>query len=131
MKTFSLRFAGGLIATMVLSWPTTPLRAGAERQVYSFVKIADNGGALASMANPTLNNGGMVVFLGYPRAGGSAILMGDGGDVTTVADNASFSRLQCAVVERKRDGRFLRKRSKFRPGVCRVRRPSRESGPSR
>jgi len=78
------------VASVLIFTSIAFVHAASSRQPYTFVKIADNSDALASMTNPALNNSGTVVFLAYPRGGGSAILMGDGGDLTTVADNASF-----------------------------------------
>lgn len=51
-----------------------------------FIEIATDEGPIGFLGDPSLNNLGQVAFHAFFDEGGEAILMGDGGPLTTVAD---------------------------------------------
>src|SRR5262249_911150 len=88
MMRFLRHFTSVVLAALAVTVPAHV--AHAARQSYTFTKIADNIGPLLGMANASVNNRGTVAFQATLRAGGSAVMMGNGETLVTVADSSIF-----------------------------------------
>jgi hypothetical protein len=82
--------AGAPLAALALAsaFPAGTARAS----TYTFTRIADNAGPLATLANPAINSNGDVVFRASLDAGGTQVIfVGNGGALTQIADNTAAS----------------------------------------
>ena len=68
---------------------------GVHRLGGALTTIAESGGPFLSVGGNTINAGGTVVVWAELATGGRALLTGNGGFLTTIADTTSFSWLCC------------------------------------
>jgi hypothetical protein len=60
--------------------------SSAQAVSYTFTKIADTTGSFQDLGSEAINDNGVVAFAANLDAGGRAIVKGDGGSLTTIAD---------------------------------------------